>query len=131
MRRVWLAITILAVAWASSAAAPTARVEQGVLQGTIENGLTIYRGVPFAAPPLGDLRWRAPQPAAHWEGVRAADKFAPQCLQSIPGITMSEDCLYLNVWSPGEVSLHDDPRSGLDLWRRVQRGRHRRSDIQR
>ena len=102
MRRIWLAITVLAVAWASSAAAPTARVEQGVLQGTIENGLTVYRGVPFAAPPLGDLRWRAPQPAAHWEGVRAADKFAPQCPQSIPGITTNEDCLYLNVWSPAK-----------------------------
>ena len=109
MRKVWLAITILAVAWASSAAAPTARVEQGVLQGTIENGLTIYRGVPFAAPPQGDLRWRAPQPAAHWEGVRAADKFAPQCPQSIPGITTNEDCLYLNVWSPAKSASSKVP----------------------
>ena len=63
---------------------------------------TIYRGVPFAAPPLGDLRWRAPQPALHWKSVRIADKFAPQCLQTIRGITTSEDCLYLNVWTPAK-----------------------------
>lgn len=102
MRRVWLAIAFLAVSWTRTNAAPTARVEQGVLAGTVEDGLTIYRGVPFAAPPLGDLRWRPPQPAAKWTGVRAADKFAPQCMQSIPGITVSEDCLYLNVWSPAK-----------------------------
>ena len=62
----------------------TAKVEQGVLQGTNEDGLTVYKGIPFAAPPVGDLRWRAPQPAAKWEGVRPADKFAPQCVQGIP-----------------------------------------------
>jgi para-nitrobenzyl esterase len=79
-------------------------VEQGRLQGTKEAGLTVYRGIPFAAPPVGDLRWRAPQPAAKWEGVRPADKFAPQCIQSIPGITTSEDCLYLNVWTPAKTA---------------------------
>ena len=62
------------VDWAKS---PTAKVEQGELKGTIEDGLTVYRGVPFAAPPVGDLRWRAPQPAAKWQGIRPADKFAP------------------------------------------------------
>ena len=120
MRKVWLAVAIAAISWWSSAAAQTAKVEEGVLQGTVDNGLTIYRGVPFAAPPLGDLRWRAPQPAAQWEGVRAADKFAPQCIQGIPGITTSEDCLYLNVWT----RLSQPPRSSrcwcgsmaADLW---------------
>jgi para-nitrobenzyl esterase len=84
-------------------------VQEGKLQGTIENGLTIYRGIPLAAPPLGDLRWRAPQPAAKWQGVRSAHKFAPQCVQSIAGITTSEDCLYLNVWSPAKKSSYRIP----------------------
>ena len=85
------------------------KVERGLLQGTLEDGLTVYRGVPFAAPPAGDLRWRAPQPAAKWEGVRQAAKFGPQCVQAMgnpsdaaQGPGMSEDCLYLNVWTPAE-----------------------------
>jgi para-nitrobenzyl esterase len=78
-------------------------VEGGLVQGTSEDGLTVYRGIPFAAPPVGDLRWRAPQPAAKWEGVRQAAKFAPGPIQG--GNTpsgKSEDCLYLNVWTPAK-----------------------------
>ncbi len=56
-------------------------IEDGLVQGTSEAGLTVYRGIPFAAPPVGDLRWRAPQPAAKWEGVRMADKFGPSPIQ--------------------------------------------------
>lgn len=104
MKAVLLAITIAAISWTSSAAVPKAKVEQGALQGTIEDGLMVYRGVPFAAPPVGELRWRAPQPVPHWNGTRKADTFAPQCLQTIPGITMSEDCLYLNVWTPAKTA---------------------------
>lgn len=79
------------------------RVEQGLVQGTSEDGLTIYRGIPFAAPPIGDLRWRAPQPAAKWNGVRQATKFGPSPIQgSGRGPGMSEDCLYLNVWTPAK-----------------------------
>src|SRR5512138_2580844 len=92
-----------------SAAAPV-KIEGGLVEGTSEDGLTVYRGIPFAAPPAGDLRWRAPQSAAKWEGVRRADKFAPSCMQAGPpgspganqGPGMSEDCLYLNVWTAGE-----------------------------
>ena len=102
MRTVLLAIAIAGISWTGWASVPTAKVEQGELKGSVEDGLSVYRGVPFAAPPVGDLRWRAPQPAAHWEGVRSAEKFAPQCMQSIPGIATSEDCLYLNVWSPAK-----------------------------
>ncbi len=77
------------------------RVEGGMVQGTLENGLTVYQGIPFAAPPVGDLRWRPPQPAAPWDGVLQADKFAPACWQSgNPPSGKSEDCLYLNVWTP-------------------------------
>jgi para-nitrobenzyl esterase len=102
MKSVLLAIAIAAMPCLSAATSTTAKVEQGALQGTREAGLTVYRGVPFAAPPVGDLRWRPPQPAAKWNGVRPADKFAPQCVQSIQSITTSEDCLYLNVWSPAK-----------------------------
>jgi para-nitrobenzyl esterase len=77
------------------------KIEGGLVQGTTEDGLTVYRGIPFAAPPVGDLRWRAPQPAAKWEGVRQAAKFGPKPIQgSRNGPEMSEDCLYLNVWTP-------------------------------
>jgi len=79
------------------------RVEGGLVQGTFEDGLAVYRGIPFAAPPVGDLRWRAPQPAAKWEGVRQATKFGPRPIQgSRNAPDMSEDCLYLNVWTPAK-----------------------------
>jgi para-nitrobenzyl esterase len=102
MRTILIAIAAAAISSMSLAATPTAKLEQGLVQGTVENGLTVYRGIPFAAPPVGDLRWRAPQPAAPWQGVRKADKFAPQCVQSIKPEATSEDCLYLNVWSPAK-----------------------------
>ena len=116
MRKFLLAIAIAAMPLAGLAASSTVKVEQGTLQGTVEQGLTVYRGIPFAAPPVGDLRWRAPQPAAKWNGVRKADKFAPQCVQSMgpprPGEkapAMSEDCLYLNVWSPAKSASSMTP----------------------
>ena len=78
-------------------------VEHGLVQGTSEDRLTVYRGIPFAAPPVGDLRWRAPQPAAKWEGMRQATKFGPSPIQGTRnGPGMSEDCLYLNVWTPAK-----------------------------
>jgi para-nitrobenzyl esterase len=81
-------------------------IDSGAVQGTRTNDIVVYKGIPYAAPPLGDLRWREPQPVTPWEGVRLADTFAPACLQkgvSMPGETpptVSEDCLYLNVWTP-------------------------------
>jgi para-nitrobenzyl esterase len=79
------------------------KVEGGLVQGTSEDGLSVYRGIPFAAPPVGDLRWRAPQPAANWEGILQAAKFAPGPVQGgNPPSGKSEDCLYLNVWTPAK-----------------------------
>lgn len=111
MKMVLSAIALVAMSSMSVAASTTAKVEQGVLQGTREDGLTVFRGIPFAAPPVGDLRWRAPQPVAKWQGARPADKFAPQCVQNLGNgpdkpPAMSEDCLYLNVWTPAK-SAHD------------------------
>jgi para-nitrobenzyl esterase len=79
------------------------KVKEGLIQGTFENGLAIYKGVPFAAPPVGELRWRVPQPAAKWDGIRMANKFAAEPMQGAsPFSGKSEDCLYLNVWSPAK-----------------------------
>jgi len=79
------------------------KIEDGLLQGKFENGLTVYLGVPFAAPPVGNLRWSPPQPVAKWEGVRKATKFGSSPIQgSNAGPGMSEDCLYLNVWTPAK-----------------------------
>jgi para-nitrobenzyl esterase len=101
MRRIIFGTLVLA----GLATAASVKVQDGLLEGTAEGGLTVYRGIPFAAPPVGDLRWRPPQPAAKWEGVKRADKFAPECMQAgnaNEGPGMSEDCLYLNVWTPAK-----------------------------
>jgi para-nitrobenzyl esterase len=86
------------------------RIENGLVQGTRERGLTVYKGLPFAAPPVGDLRWRALQPAAAWNGTLIADRFKTACLQkgpTLPGMEVEpygEDCLYLNIWTPAKAA---------------------------
>jgi len=77
-----------------------------MIEGAIEQNVLVFKGIPFAAPPVGNLRWRDPAPVTPWSGVRAARSFAPICPQtgdSLPGApteSKSEDCLYLNVWTP-------------------------------
>jgi para-nitrobenzyl esterase len=99
-------LTLLAWALPALATAATVRTDVGLLGGVEGHGIAAYEGIPFAAPPVGPLRWRDPQPVAHWKGVRSATAFAPACLQlgvSMPGEPdpkTSEDCLYLNVWAP-------------------------------
>ena len=70
--------------------------------------MRIYKGIPYAAPPVGDLRWRAPKPPAKWDGVRNADAFSPTCMQGNGGQS-SEDCLYLNVWTAAKSAGEKRP----------------------
>jgi len=101
MRPLILILHLVFVVAITKAQPSPVKVNEGLLQGSFENGLTVYKGIPFAAPPVGELRWRAPQPAAKWEGVRQANKFAPEPIQGGNSVSgKSEDCLYLNVWTP-------------------------------
>jgi para-nitrobenzyl esterase len=84
---------------------PAVRVEGGLIAGTQTDGVARYFGVPYAAPPVGELRWRAPQPLEPWVGTREARAFSPVCRQTVPWVSepQSEDCLYLNVWAPARA----------------------------
>ena len=100
----------LFAAGAARAQAPTpVRTESGLVQGVAEPDLTVYKGIPFAAPPVGDLRWRPPQPAAKWDGVRLADKFGPDPYQGDGKGNVSEDCLYVNIWTPAKSATEKVP----------------------
>src|SRR4051794_16706879 len=106
-----LAIT-LSVSVDPARAADRVKTNSGVLESSVppKDGVRSFKGIPFAQPPTGDLRWREPQPLRNWEGVRSADQFGPRCMQrTTPNADywfrsngMSEDCLYLNVWTPAK-----------------------------
>ncbi|HEA22261.1 hypothetical protein LCGC14_1160320 [marine sediment metagenome] len=76
------------------------KIADGTVQGLVQDSLTIFKGIPFASPPLGDLRWKAPQPVKSWEGVKQTTEFASAPIQGNDQNGKSEDCLYLNVWTP-------------------------------
>ena len=116
--RIALAITVAAIAASSvtaSAAIPDpVKTDAGLLTGdTLPSGVQVYRGIPFGAPPIGNLRWREPQPVLKWDGVREAKYFGSPCVQNpapnrqpvnvttdLPDSPkVSEDCLYLNLWT--------------------------------
>jgi para-nitrobenzyl esterase len=86
------------------------RIESGLIEGVRSGELMIYKGVPFAAAPVRDLRWREPQAPPAWKGIRRAESFAPACLQhgvyppAAPTEPMSEDCLYLNIWTGAKAA---------------------------
>jgi para-nitrobenzyl esterase len=101
---------VLAPAVLGASADNGVRVEQGLLAGSAgkSSEVRVYRGIPYAAPPVGELRWKAPQPPASWKGVRQAKDFGPACWQTeypagsiyqakLP--PLSEDCLQLNIWT--------------------------------
>ena len=91
---------------AHAADRPVVQVQTGQLQGVIENDMHAFKGVPFSAPPVGELRWRPPQPALPWAGTRDASQFGDSCPQpSVTNLTDgmtpgNEDCLKLNVFTP-------------------------------
>jgi para-nitrobenzyl esterase len=111
-----LTLLTLAFAFVLSGLALTAnntvRVEGGMISGAEADGVRSYKGIPFAAPPVGELRWKAPQPIIPWEGVRECTAFGPDCPQASypqgslfysPPRPQSEDCLYLNVWTAAKA----------------------------
>jgi len=112
-------LALLAAAGAVQAAADRATVETGELQGVVADGVASFKGIPFAAPPVGPLRWRAPKAAAHWSGVRDASRFGPSCMQMSNGgafgaaASQSEDCLTLNVFTPEH---HEGAKLPVMVW---------------
>ncbi|HEX4001593.1 MAG TPA: carboxylesterase family protein [Candidatus Acidoferrales bacterium] len=115
-------VTVILIAFALAAAGTPAvaqitraRVTGGTVAGTVADGLSEFKGIPFAAPPVGALRWKAPQPLAPWHGIRQTTAFAPACMQNAgatsqaPATPLSEDCLYLNVWTPAKTSREKLP----------------------
>ena len=128
-----LSILLVALALAACSTAPknpVLTIEGGQIQGVVLDdapGVTVYRGIPYAAPPIGQNRWRAPQPVVPWDGVRICDKFGHPAFQAAhyPGgyttewgygdeAPYSEDCLYLNVWTkaPGQT----DKKLPVAVW---------------
>ena len=114
MSRRWigLVLTILLLATAPDTHAQVTKpveIDTGLITGVTQDGVDVFKGIPYAAPPVGDLRWRAPQRATAWSGVRAADRFGFVCVQmprpagfgpAVQPTDMSEDCLTLNVFTP-------------------------------
>jgi len=111
-RLLGIGLALTTIPFVLAAAPDTVTVDGGQISGTSVNGVRVFKGIPFAAPPIGNLRWKAPQPVVPWTGVRAADAFGAWCLQEpypdgsayvSAGVTRdkpgSEDCLYLNVWT--------------------------------
>jgi len=104
----FLLVSAALAAAGEAALADPVRLDTGLISGGVAGGdVRVYKGIPFAAPPVGDLRWRPPQPAKPWDGVRACIEFGPWCPQPKPLMgkelgPLSEDCLTLNVWTPAK-----------------------------
>ncbi len=109
----WLVLmfSILLVALRATGADESVSIDGGVVSGAVEDQVKIFKGIPFAAPPVGNLRWRAPKPVVPWKRTLAATEFKPQCMQvgpplpTMPVEPSSEDCLYLNLWAPVQTPI--------------------------
>ena len=107
----YLLVLLVLVFFAGACGSPpmttTVEVTGGTIEGVEQDSLFTFKGIPFAAPPVGDLRWKAPTPVEPWTGVKKADAFGPACMQASRSMgntaPVSEDCLYLNVWTPAKM----------------------------
>jgi para-nitrobenzyl esterase len=119
-----LLVTVTSALPLCAAVDGTVKVDGGQVAGSVDRkSIAVFKGIPFAAPPVGDLRWRAPKPVIAWQGVKKADKFSAACVQEPSGpngfgpwtaefVThnkVSEDCLYLNVWTPAKSATERLP----------------------
>jgi para-nitrobenzyl esterase len=115
-----LSFTIVLIALTASAAIDEpVKIDTGLISGAsgVSPDIHAFKGIPYAAPPLGSLRWRPPQPVASWTGIRKAEEFGPRCMQGAPGggrggaatPPASEDCLYLNVWTGAKSASERRP----------------------
>ncbi len=110
MKKLLTCLMILIAAVTVCAKNPQAKTSCGIIEGREVSGIKVFKGIPFAQPPTGELRWRAPQPVKAWTGVRKAYEYGPNPMQqpvfgdmNFGTKTMSEDCLYLNVWTPAKT----------------------------
>ena len=128
----YIALAMLLVIFASckESVTPTLEVEGGKIVGVELDNSVVYRGIPYATPPVGELRWAKPQPVADWQGERLCDTFGNAAIQAkhdpndgvygtefyAEDAEMSEDCLYLNVWTPKMASGHPEKKLPVAIW---------------
>jgi para-nitrobenzyl esterase len=116
MKAFWATLALALAAAPAAADIPQAQTTGGTVAGEVRDGLSMFKGIPFAAPPAGANRWRAPQPVIPWVGVRETKAFGPACMQGETlarqmGSTapLSEDCLYIDVWTPAGAATDKLP----------------------
>ena len=109
MKKLFLSLAFL-LPMMGTMAQTQVKTAEGILEGKDLSGIKVFKGVPFAAPPVGNLRWKAPQPAKYWDGVRKAKEYGPNPMQeplfgdmNFGTKVNSEDCLYLNIWTPAKT----------------------------
>ena len=106
MKKSLLISLLFLIVMSGYAQEPIVKISSGSLRGATEGDVTSFKGIPFAAPPVGEFRWRPPQPVKAWEGVKNATEYCSDCPQRTwPGSTAktSEDCLFLNIWKPADA----------------------------
>lgn len=111
--KTWLLLSAALLAAPIAAHAQEVAIDSGRIRGSTADGVTAWKGIPFAAAPVGDLRWRAPQPAPRWTGVKDTTAYRNDCMQ-VPfpsdaaplGTPPAEDCLYMNVWKPESAAAN-------------------------